>query len=90
MFWHCDLTPAQVFGLLRTRQITLAGNARVRIFGRLDCRSGRRMLRQHRVFFVDEAEALAAGYRPCAHCLRPAYRRWRAEQLASAAAEPAD
>ena len=26
----------------------------------------------------DEA-AIAAGYRPCGHCLRPEYRQWRAD-----------
>jgi methylphosphotriester-DNA--protein-cysteine methyltransferase len=29
------------------------------------------------VFFADEATAIAAGYRPCAVCLRDAYRKWR-------------
>ncbi|MDO5289927.1 MAG: Ada metal-binding domain-containing protein [Pseudomonadota bacterium] len=37
------------------------------------------MQRDSRVFFADEAEAQAAGYRPCGHCLRAAYRQWRAD-----------
>ena len=32
----------------------------------------------HRVFFADEATAVAAGYRPCARCLPDAYRAWKA------------
>jgi hypothetical protein len=60
----------------------LGGNCRLRIYGRLDCPSARRALprgyARHRVFFADEATAIAAGYRPCAVCMREAYRRWRA------------
>jgi methylphosphotriester-DNA--protein-cysteine methyltransferase len=32
---------------------------------------------RHRVFFADEATAIAAGYRPCARCMPEAYRRWK-------------
>ena len=35
---------------------------------------------KHRVFFADEAAAIAAGYRPCAVCMRGEYRRWKATQ----------
>ncbi|MEO7131789.1 MAG: Ada metal-binding domain-containing protein [Dermatophilaceae bacterium] len=34
----------------------------------------------HRVFFADEATAVAAGYRPCAVCLPGSYRTWRASR----------
>jgi len=60
------------------------GHAKQRIYGRLDCRAATRALsrtgtyRRHRVFFADEAAALAAGYRPCGVCLRPQYQAWRA------------
>jgi methylphosphotriester-DNA--protein-cysteine methyltransferase len=60
------------------------GNKRARIYGRLDCPAALaaikrgRTCRQHRVFFADEASALAAGFRPCARCMREAYNRWRA------------
>jgi methylphosphotriester-DNA--protein-cysteine methyltransferase len=62
---------------------TLGGYRRGRIYGRLDCPSARRALAAggyvtHRVFFADEATAVAAGYRPCAVCLPDAYRRWKA------------
>jgi hypothetical protein len=62
---------------------TLGGHRRSRIYGRLDCPSARRAIAaggpypRHRVFFADEATAVAAGYRPCAVCLPEAYRRWR-------------
>jgi methylphosphotriester-DNA--protein-cysteine methyltransferase len=70
MWHHDELTDAELFSLLRAGAITLAGNRRLHIYGRLDCRSGRRMKRTNRVFFAGEAEAHAAGYRPCGHCMR--------------------
>ncbi|MCW2891468.1 MAG: hypothetical protein JWO75_957, partial [Actinomycetia bacterium] len=33
---------------------------------------------RRRVFFADEATAVAAGYRPCAACCRERYDAWRA------------
>ena len=35
---------------------------------------------KQRVFFADEATAIAAGYRPCANCLPEAYKAWKAKQ----------
>jgi methylphosphotriester-DNA--protein-cysteine methyltransferase len=54
----------------------------MRIYGRLDCPSARRHIAAghyvpHRVFFADEATAVAAGYRPCARCLPAAYKQWK-------------
>jgi methylphosphotriester-DNA--protein-cysteine methyltransferase len=63
---------------------TLGGNSRLRIYGRLDCWSARRALgkgyEKIRVFFADEPTAIAAGYRPCGHCMRAEYRGWKAAQ----------
>jgi Metal binding domain of Ada len=62
---------------------TLGGHRRNRIYGRLDCPGALRWIARghyvrHRVFFADETTAVAAGYRPCAVCLRDDYRRWKA------------
>ncbi|MFP3888985.1 Ada metal-binding domain-containing protein [uncultured Ralstonia sp.] len=61
---------------------TLGGHRRARIYGRLDCRSARQAIARggytrHRVFFLNEADARAAGYRPCAVCLPQAYAAWK-------------
>ena len=60
----------------------LGGNRRLKIYGRLDCPSALRALSRgyakRRVFFADEAAAIAAGYRPCAVCMPAEYRRWKA------------
>ncbi len=62
---------------------TLGGHRRSKVYGRLDCPTALRWVAkgryvQHRVFFADEETAIAAGYRPCGHCLREAYREWSA------------
>ncbi|HTM68314.1 MAG TPA: Ada metal-binding domain-containing protein [Candidatus Binatia bacterium] len=46
-----------------------AGNITHKIFGRLDCASGLRLMHaRNRVFFLTWADAIAAGYRPCLKC----------------------
>ena len=37
---------------------------------------------KHRVFFADEATAIAAGYRPCAVCMSQEYAIWKMNQPA--------
>ena len=61
---------------------TLGGHRRTRIYGRLDCPGALRWIAKghyvrHRVFFADEATAIAAGYRPCARCLPARYAAWK-------------
>jgi methylphosphotriester-DNA--protein-cysteine methyltransferase len=59
------------------------GNKRAKIYGRLDCPSALRAIKrgrtyqQHRVFFAEEASAIAVGFRPCGRCMRDAYEKWR-------------
>jgi methylphosphotriester-DNA--protein-cysteine methyltransferase len=60
---------------------TLGGHRRSRIYGRLECPAALRAIARggyvaHRVFFLDEAHARAAGYRPCAVCLPQKYEAW--------------
>jgi hypothetical protein len=61
---------------------TLGGHRRNKLYGRLDCPVARRWIAlgtpiRHRVFFPDEATAIAAGYRPCAACMPERYRAWK-------------
>jgi methylphosphotriester-DNA--protein-cysteine methyltransferase len=65
-----------------SRPGTLGGHRGTRIYGRLDCPGARRAIARggyvkHRVFFADEATAVAAGYRPCARCLPAEYAAWK-------------
>lgn len=45
-----------------------AGYKKGKIFGRLDCKSGMRMRKENRVFFLTWDDAIEAGYRPCKNC----------------------
>jgi methylphosphotriester-DNA--protein-cysteine methyltransferase len=74
---HDAITDAALRAHLRDGSLTLAGNRRLKIYGRLDCRAGRRMARGTRVFFANHAAAEDVGYRPCAHCLPAAYDVWK-------------
>jgi hypothetical protein len=61
---------------------TLGGHRRSKIYGTLDCAGAARWIARghyvkHRVFFADEATAIAAGYRPCAGCLPEQYKAWK-------------
>jgi methylphosphotriester-DNA--protein-cysteine methyltransferase len=61
----------------------LGGNARTKVYGTMDCPVALSLLRRgfepkHRVFFLDEETAIAAGFRPCGACLRERYAEWRA------------
>ena len=62
------------------RKGTLGGyrNGKRKYYGRLDCESALRFIAKgqyakYRVFFADEAAAIAAGFRPCAKCMRAEY-----------------
>ena len=61
---------------------SFGGHKKLKIYGRLDCPSALRHIANghyvnHRVFFVDEQTAIAAGYRPCGVCMRQAYKKWK-------------
>ena len=77
---HASIGPGEMGGLIRGGEIQFGGNRRLKLYGSLDCWSGKRMAVASRVFFSCESEALREGYRPCGHCMREAYHEWRAGQ----------
>lgn len=76
MYHHAHMNPGDFARLLRVGEIGLAGYKRGKIYGKLKCKSGKRMLVANRVFFRNEEEAQQVGYRPCARCMPEAYRLW--------------
>ncbi|MDB5144839.1 MAG: metal-binding protein, partial [Mucilaginibacter sp.] len=50
--------------LINNGEVQLAGNSKLKIYGTLNCSSGKRMKTSNRVFFASEAEAKSMGYRP--------------------------
>jgi methylphosphotriester-DNA--protein-cysteine methyltransferase len=77
MHHHVNLSARQISASIHARKITIAGNRSLKIYGTLHCKSGKRMKRENRVFFVDEREAMTSGFRPCGHCLPDKYREWK-------------
>lgn len=66
-----------LFTLIKRGVITLGGHRPRKIYGRLNCRAGKRMKAENRIFFSDESEAIENGYRPCAVCMPAQYRAWK-------------
>ncbi|WP_460673992.1 Ada metal-binding domain-containing protein [Larkinella ripae] len=82
MIWHRhfsqdDSGKLELRRLIKTGEIRLGGNAVLKIYGTLRCRSGQRMRPKNRVFFASEDEAIRCGFRPCGHCLPEKYRQWK-------------
>ncbi len=63
--------------LIDKGEVQLAGNSKLKIYGKLNCSSGKRMKTKNRVFFGSETEAKSMGYRPCGHCMREDYLLWK-------------
>lgn len=58
------------------------GYSKAKIYGRLDCSAALRAIDAghyipYRVFFKNEEDAIAAGYRPCGNCLPEKYAAWK-------------
>lgn len=58
------------------------GHRKDKIYGTLTCAGAARWIAKgfyvkQRVFFADEQTAIAAGYRPCARCLKEKYDEWK-------------
>lgn len=77
MYFHKEISPQQVRELIKTKKIILGGNEKLKIFGTLKCKSGKRMKKENRVFFSSEEEALKNGYRACGHCMKNTFKEWK-------------
>ncbi len=66
MLLHSDLNNRALRSLLKNRDIIMGGNMNLKIYGTLNCKSGKWMKKSNRVFFLSEVEAIEKGYRPVA------------------------
>lgn len=71
---HNETTPVILRTKIRKREIILGGNQRLKIYGTLFCKSGKRMNKENRVFFESESHAVETGFRPCGHCMTDKYK----------------
>ena len=76
MVEHVVLSEAELCRRIRRKELAFGGNSRLKIYGTLDCKSGKRMKKENRVFFSSEKEALQYKYRPCGHCMKAEYEIW--------------
>ena len=77
MITHSELTKAEMREKIRNGTICFGGNLKLKIYGRLDCNSGKRMKKENRVFFKSKIEAVQLGFRPCGHCMNKEYKDWK-------------
>lgn len=74
---HGEISGPELHRQIRRQQITLGGNSKLKIYGKLNCRAGKKMKKTNRVFFRSRAEATRQGFRPCGHCLNSEYKKWK-------------
>ncbi|MCE7060394.1 Ada metal-binding domain-containing protein [Dyadobacter sp. CY343] len=70
-------TSRKLYRLIADGAIAFGGNKKLKIYGLLNCKSGKRMKQRNRVFFQSEQDAIRNGYRPCGHCMRDKYLDWK-------------
>ncbi len=77
MIKHNEIKIATLLSKIRHAEICFAGNEKLKIYGTLKCKSGKRMKKENRVFFISEKEAIQKGFRPCGHCMNVKYNEWK-------------
>lgn len=66
---------------IKVNRLQYGGNIKLKIFGLLTCKSGKRMNKCNRVFFSSRDEAIQSGFRPCGHCINIEYKIWKEKSL---------
>lgn len=77
MIKHIELSDTELRSKIRQQEIRFGGNRKLKIYGTLRCKSGKRMKLENRVFFSSEQEAKQQNYRPCGHCMKTEYKKWK-------------
>jgi methylphosphotriester-DNA--protein-cysteine methyltransferase len=77
MIQHSAISNSGLRSQIKQKCICFGGNKKLKIYGTLQCSSGKRMKRENRVFFSTEDDASQNGYRPCGHCMKQAYQKWK-------------
>ncbi len=77
MVLHQDICSTELKRAVKQKEICYGGNIKLKIYGTLHCKSGKRLKAANRVFFSSETEAIQGGYRPCGHCMPLKYQNWK-------------
>ncbi len=76
MIKHSEIYDSDLRRKIKQKEICFGGNRKLKIYGALRCKSGKRMKPENRVFFASENEAIKTGYRPCGHCMKIEHQKW--------------
>ncbi|WP_417353325.1 Ada metal-binding domain-containing protein [Flavobacterium alkalisoli] len=77
MIQHSEISNTLLKAKIKAGEISFGGNKKLKIYGRLSCKSGKRMKQENRVFFGSEQEAIKNQFRPCGHCMKTEYKKWK-------------
>ncbi len=77
MIQHVEISETDLRSEIKSQKILLGGNKKLKIYGLLNCKSGKRMRKENRVFFSNEKEAIKNDFRPCGHCMKLEYKKWK-------------
>lgn len=77
MIRHSEISDSDLRSKIKQQKIHFGGNRKLKIYGTLSCVSGKKMKRENRVFFSSESETIENGFRPCGHCMKEKYQKWK-------------
>jgi methylphosphotriester-DNA--protein-cysteine methyltransferase len=83
MIQHVEIENKDLYKKIKQREICFGGNRRLKIYGTLQCASGKRMKKENRVFFTSEKEAIKNDYRPCGHCMKKKFKKIKTTWICS-------
>ncbi len=81
MIRHNEISDSDLRSKIKQQEIRFGGNLKLKIYGTLSCVSGKKMKRINRIFFSSESEVIENGFRPCGHCLKQKYQKWKNETI---------
>ncbi len=81
MIRHSEISDDDLRSKIKQQKISFGGNDKLKIYGTLYCTSGKKMKRENRVFFLTEKEAITNSFRPCGHCMKQKYQKWKHETI---------
>ena len=77
MIKNKNISDSELRSKIKNQEIRFGGNNKLKIYGLMSCKSGKRMKRENRVFFSSEQEAIENDFRPCGHCMKNEYKNWK-------------
>ena len=77
MIQHSKISDSDLRNKIKKGEICFGGSQKLKIYGALRGSAGKRMKRENRVVFSSENEARQNNFRPCGHCMKTEYQKWK-------------